>query len=237
MKVTRTINSILKKLGIEIKRYPTGDLSRRVKLLNNYKIDLIIDIGANKGEYTSELINLGYTGRIESFEPVSEVYHELNAISKKHKIWNTHKIALGDFDGQTEINIAGNINSSSLLEMLPRHEKSAPSSKYTKKENIHVRQLDSIINSLVKDNQNIFIKIDVQGYENVVLKGAEKTMDRIKGIQIEMSLEPLYQGSMLYKEMIDFLESKGFELHSIENGFSDPKTGKLLQCDGIFFRS
>lgn len=237
MKLTTTINSILNKFGVEIKRYPTGDLIRRMKMLNHYKIDLIIDVGANKGEYTSELINLGYKGRIESFEPVSEVYNELNAISKKHKIWNTHKIALGDFDGQTEINIAGNINSSSLLEMLPRHERSAPSSKYTKKENIHVRKLDSIFNSLEINNHNIFIKIDVQGYEKAVLNGAEKTIDRIMGIQIEMSLEPLYQGSMLYREMIEFLESKGFELYSIENGFSDPKTGKLLQCDGIFFRS
>jgi FkbM family methyltransferase len=233
----KAINSILNKLGVEIKRYPTGDLSRRMKMLNNHKIDLIIDVGANKGEYTSELIDLGYSGRIESFEPLCEVYNELNTISKKHNTWSTHKIALGDFDGKTEINVAGNINSSSLLEMLPRHEKSAPTSKYTKKETIHVQKLDSILNSIVSDNQNIFIKIDVQGYEMAVLKGAENSLDKIKGIQIEMSLEPLYQGSMLYREMIEFLESKGFELYSIENGFSDPITGKLLQIDGIFFRS
>ena len=216
MKVTRTINSILKKLGIEIKRYPTGDLSRRVKLLNNYKIDLIIDIGANKGEYTSELINLGYTGRIESFEPVSEVYHELYAISKKHKIWNTHKIALGDFDGQTEINIAGNINSSSLLEMLPRHEKSAPSSKYTKKENIHVRQLDSIFNSLVKDNQNIFIKIDVQGYELKVLKGAKEKLNSVDYIITEVNKSELYEKCALIGEIDEYLSEYGFERAELE---------------------
>lgn len=236
MLLIETINNIIRKFGAEIVRFPKGDLERRVKMINHNKIDLIIDVGANKGEYTSELINLGYKGAVESFEPVREVYAKLVKESKNHNQWNTHNIALGDFDGETEINIAGNINSSSLLNMLPKHEQSAPQSKYVRKEKILVKKLDSIFTTLLKNNSKVFLKIDVQGYEMAMLKGAENSLKNIQGIQIEMSLESLYEGSVLYKEMIKYLEEKGFELYSIENGFADPLSGKLLQCDGIFFK-
>ena len=236
MLLIKTINNILRKFGAEIVRFPKGDLKRRVKMMNHNKIDLIIDVGANKGEYTSELINLGYKGAVESFEPVREVYTKLVKESKNHKQWNAHNIALGNFDGETEINIAGNINSSSLLNMLPKHEQSAPNSKYVRKENILVKKLDSIFTTLLNNNSKVFLKIDVQGYEMEILKGAEICLKNIQGIQIEMSLESLYEGSVLYKEMIKYLEEKGFELYSIENGFTDPLSGKLLQCDGIFFK-
>ncbi len=236
MILIKALNKIFNKLGAEIVRYPIGDLKRRLKMLNHYQIDLIIDVGANIGEYTSELINLGYSGRIESFEPIGEVYNKLFTVSKKYKNWNTHKIALGDFDGESEINVAGNINSSSLLKMMPKHEQSAPQSKYIRTEKISVNKLDTIFNTIANSSNNIFMKIDVQGYEMAMLNGAAKSLDNIIGLQIELSLVPLYENSVLFNDMLAFIESKGFELYSFENGFSDPVSGKLLQCDGIFFK-
>ena len=236
MIIIKILNNILKYIGAEIVRYPKNDLKRKLKMLNQRKINLIIDVGANKGEYTLELIHLGFKGYIESFEPISEAYKILSIRSKNNKNWNTSRIAIGDFDGESEINIAGNINSSSLLNMLPRHIKSEPNSKYLRKERILVNRLDTLFSRNMILDKKIFLKIDVQGYELNVLKGAEFIINNIEGIQIEMSLEPLYEGSILYKDMIHFLEMKGFELYSIENGFSDPHTGKLLQFDGVFFK-
>ncbi len=230
------LNFVLKKIGVEFVRFPKGDLKRRIKMLKHFNIDLIIDVGANKGEYTLELIELGYKGSIVSIEPLSVVYQLLELKSKKYKFWNTLKIALGDFDGETEINVAGNINSSSLLDMLPNHINSSPNSKYIRKEKIVIRKLDSIFSSIVNTGNRVFIKIDVQGYERQLLTGAVNSLNDIVGIQVEMSLEPLYDGSILFEELIEFLEGKGFQLYSIENGFSDPETGKLLQIDGIFFK-
>lgn len=120
--------------------------------------------------------------------------------------------------------------------MLPEHEKSAPESKYIRKEKIMVNKLDTIFKSFYKPNNKVFMKIDVQGYEMAMLNGVEESLKDITGLQIELSLEPLYEKSVLFKDMIYFVESKGFELYSLENGFSDPKSGKLLQCHGIFFR-
>jgi hypothetical protein len=82
----------------------------------------------------------------------------------------------------------------------------------------------------------MFLKIDTQGYELPVLEGATRTLKRCVGVQAEMSLLPLYQGQVLFREIIGWLEQREFELWSLLPGFSDPATGRLLQVDGVFFR-
>ena len=69
-----------------------------------------------------------------------------------------------------------------------------------------------------------------------VLSGASQVLGKIKGIQMELSLVPLYKGQTLFREMLDKLEHLGYELHAIVPGFTDFETGRLLQMDGIFFR-
>ena len=80
------------------------------------------------------------------------------------------------------------------------------------------------------------MKIDTQGYESKVLKGAENSLPRISTVQMEMSLVPLYDGERLFHEMCALMSDKGYTLVAIENGFSDPASGQLLQVDGIFHR-
>lgn len=138
-------NIFLNRIGAELRRYPAGDLNRRMKMLRFHDIDLVIDVGANKGEYGMELIKLGYNGEIVSFEPIGQLYQILIKEAQKYKTWKVFNTALGDFDGEYEINVAGNLNSSSLLEMLPAHENRAPESKYCRKEKIMVNRIDTIL--------------------------------------------------------------------------------------------
>lgn len=70
-----------------------------------------------------------------------------------------------------------------------------------------------------------------------VLKGAEQSLDKITGVQLEMSLNPSYEQVIIFDEIYDFMKKKGFKLYSIENGFYNPKTGQLNEIEGIFFRS
>jgi len=80
----------------------------------------------------------------------------------------------------------------------------------------------------------VMMKIDTQGYEKNVIDGALTSLNRIKIIQLEMSIVPLYENETLFVEMIQYLDNNGFILYSLENGFSNPTTGQLLQVDGIF---
>ncbi|REO49609.1 FkbM family methyltransferase, partial [Mycobacterium tuberculosis] len=80
-------------------------------------------------------------------------------------------------------------------------------------------------------------KIDVQGFEKQVIAGGDSTVhDRCVGMQLELSFQPLYEGGMLIREALDLVDSLGFTLSGLQPGFTDPRNGRMLQADGIFFR-
>jgi FkbM family methyltransferase len=234
LKIKRFFNSTF---GIEIIKYPTPELDRRIKLLKNYNIDTVLDVGANIGQYGSELRNIGFNGKIISFEPTSEAFKKLQKLAKNDKNWDVHNFSLGDFDGETEINIAKNSVSSSMLESLPQLTLSAPDAKFINKETISVKKIDSIFEELDLKNKNIYLKIDTQGYENMVINGAKNSLTQIKGIQIEMALIPTYEDAITFEAMIEKLKSFNFNTTSIESGYYDKNTGKLLEVDGVFFKN
>jgi len=122
------------------------------------------------------------------------------------------------------------------MEILPGHTDSEPASKIIGKENIKVYTLDSIADKFIVDNNITFLKIDTQGFEEKVLKGAETTLKRVKGVQLELSLVKLFEGQKLYLELIEMMKSFGFDLYSVEPAFTDKRTGRLLQVNGLFFR-
>lgn len=143
-------------------------------------------------------------------------------------------MALGDFDGDTQISISGHQTSSSLLPISGHHIRAIPSSAYVGKETVKILRLDSLLNNTIFPKERIYLKVDVQGYERHVLQGGAQTLKQTRAIEIELSMAVMYEGSPMYYEMIDYLESQGFGLVSIETVFSDPLTGYMLQADGIF---
>lgn len=232
--IGRLVNKLLKKVNLEIKTYPDFDSKRRMQIINNYKIDTLFDIGANCGQYSKNLREMGYNGKIISFEPLKSAFEKLEQVSSGDKKWIVNNYAMGDKNIKSVINVAGNSYSSSILDMLPNHLNSAPESRYINKQEIVIKKLDSIYSSFCSIKNSVMVKIDTQGYEKNVLDGAAKSLKNIKIIQLEMSILPLYENEMLFIEMINYLDKKGFQLSSLENGFADPYTGQLLQVDGIF---
>lgn len=240
MLIIREIRRLLRSLGYDIYRFTpaTHPLARRKKLFETFSIDVVLDVGANTGQFGNELRkDIGYTNKILSFEPLSSAFEVLSISAKHDANWEIFNFALGDIEERNEINIAGNSYSSSLLDMLPSHEMSAPDSRYVGREVIEIKMLDSIFDDLCKPGDHIYLKIDTQGFESKVLKGAKKSLERIDTVQLEMSLVPLYKDVLLFTNMCMLMNDMGFSLVAIESGFSDPVSGQLLQVDGIFHRS
>jgi len=206
---------------------------RRIKLLRHYGINLIFDIGANTGQYAKNMRSLGYMGRLVSFEPLSEAFVKLKRNTKNDPLWEAVNIAIGEVNENRIINIAGNSRSSSFLPMLPLHIKYSPHTKYIDKEKVTMKTLDSIIDKYMRCDEKLFLKIDTQGYEKEVINGALKSLEKISGIQMELSLVSLYEGEGLFSEMINLMENLGYLLVSLEPGYSIP-TGQLFQVDAIF---
>jgi hypothetical protein len=117
------------------------------------------------------------------------------------------------------------------------HVDAAPQSRYVEKQTVNVERLDVLAPRLLAPDVHLLLKVDTQGYEMEVLKGATGLFPRIAALQLELSLIPLYDGAPGFAEMIQFAQSRGYELFGIVPGFRDRLSGRLLQADGFFVRS
>ena len=239
MSIRQVLHNLLRQRGYDVVHFSPRQhpLALRKKLLNSYNVNVILDVGADVGQWAKTMRQeLGFSGRIVSFEPLRSTFSLLQKNAARDSRWQVLNYALGDKETVTRINIAQNSHSSSFLDILPRHIEAAPQSQYVGTETVEIRTLDSIFDSLRSPGDNVYLKIDTQGYEGRVIKGAEKCLTHIATIQIEMSLVGLYQDQMLFDDMYCLMCGKGYELVSIETGFSDPVSGRILQVDGIFHR-
>jgi FkbM family methyltransferase len=207
-----------------------------IKLLNHHRIDIVFDIGANIGYYAHAIRKMGYKGKIVSFEPMKSAFDSLQYLSKGDKLWFSENIGLGDFNGSAEINVSSNSVSSSLLQPVNDFFKVAPNAEYVGKESIEIRRFDSVAGKYLSGHDNIFLKVDTQGFERCVLDGCGEYLNTIKGVQLELSIVPFYKGQSDYIDFINFLSRLRFIPQLFEPGFSDGETGQMFEFDAIFFR-
>lgn len=209
---------------------------RFVHALDLHGVDTVLDIGANVGQFGRELRRAGFTGRIISLEPLAEAFAVLQRQAASDSSWITERSAVGAAVGTLTMNVAANSVSSSALPMLELHADAAPQSRYVTTEDVPATTVDELVKRHSVTPESTLLKIDVQGYEAPVLAGAAATLDRFAAVRTEMSLVPLYEGQVLFGEILNELNGRGFDLWQLEPGFVEPSTGRLLQADGVFFR-
>lgn len=229
----QTVRRLLSFFGLRLEFIRTSE-----SCFSKLDIGLVIDVGANIGQYGLEIRREGYTGSIYSFEPLIDAYERLLQNTYDDKKWHVHsRCAVGDSIDEVEINVAGNSYSSSIKEMLPSHISAAPNSGTVGTNYAKMITLDSLIDMWQSQEGRILLKIDTQGFEEEVLKGADMTIAYVRAVQIELSVVELYKGQSLYRYFFDLLEAKGFCLYRIIPGFMDDQSGRLLQFDAIFVRN
>lgn len=238
----KAIRSLLHRWDLDIFQLSaieeTVSVIRRRRLMAEAAIDIVIDVGANEGQFGSFLRHqIGYTGTVVSFEPVSSAFAVLSRrVAADPNNWQVVNKALGSQPGTATIHVSANSQSSSLLNMLDRHSRSAPDSVYVGKEEITVSTLDIEFTALGLDGARTYLKIDTQGFERSVIEGAERTLAGVRLIELEMSFVPLYEGQPLFAEMLELMRAKGFVMVSIDPMFIDRKTQEILQADVLFAR-
>ncbi len=229
--------------GLEVSRRRSADepkLShfdhRRNEMMRDHEADLVLDVGASRGFYAMKLRAAGYHGRIVSFEPLQDSFSTLKHHAEGDASWTVERVALGKADCEEVIHVAGNAVSSSLLPMDARHLRAAPEAAYVSDECVSVVRLDSVADTYFAYATRGYLKLDVQGCEDQVLLGATETLKRVAFIESELSLCQLYDGQMLYVDMIKLLAELDFDLVAVEDAFVETATGRTLQIDGIFAR-
>lgn len=207
-----------------------------VQLLRGCRPDVVVDVGANVGQFARTIRSFGYAGDIVSFEPVSSTYRRLAVNADDDPHWYTVNCALGAAEGEATINISSNDSlSSSLLPMEDLHRDAFPGSGYVASEPVRVRRLDDVeVPALAADR--VFLKVDAQGFEHEVVAGAEDLLGRTVGIQLELSLAPLYSGGWTFWDAMDWLRDQDFQPHHFVPGVVDRRTMQTLQVDVIGLR-
>jgi FkbM family methyltransferase len=232
------VRSLIRTLGYDVRRWygPHQDLFYRFQFsLQRRRVTVLLDLGANIGQFARLIRKAGYSGKIISFEPLSDAHAKLLIAAQHDRLWTVApRGALGANRGVFQINIAANSQSSSILDMLERHIAGAPESRYVGKETVTMTTLDDFLDGEPDlADTAIALKLDTQAE---VLAGLDKWSDRVEVIMTEMSLVALYQGQIKFLDLYRIIEDRGYRCISIEPGFIDPRTYEVLQVDAIFER-
>lgn len=199
-------------------------------------VDTVLDVGANLGQYGAGLRAGGYRGRLVSCEPLPDAYAELAKRAAADVRWTSVCAAVGSEPGTVEVNVAANSYSSSILPMTDAHLGAAPGSRYVGTVRVPMTTVAELIGSQSLTPARTLLKVDTQGYESPVLDGAGERLAEFAAVQLELSLVPLYTGQVLAHELCARLAGLDFTLFSLEGGFGDRLTGRMLQFDGLFVR-
>jgi len=202
------------------------------------RINCVIDVGANVGAYGTMLRRTGYRGRIVSLEPVSEVYDQLLRKAANDKLWHTVKVACGSRNEDADINVFDVSLHSSLLSPSKNMKANIESTYIERTEKVSVKRLDSMFEEFVAelDEPRVFLKIDTQGFDLEVVKGAGDCMQRISGVQSEVSVIPLYEGTPDYLQALSMFRELGFEPTGFFPIFHSPTSHHLIEFDAVLTR-
>jgi FkbM family methyltransferase len=188
------------------------------------KIDYIIDVGANAGQFAFMARYCWPASHIDCFEPDPNPFELLKEKYQYSQHISLFDCALGEEDGELPLLLGVTSAQNSFL---VEHNKSAKGSK-----SVPVKTLNGIYSE--NNLSNTLLKVDVQGYELQVLRGGSNILSRLKFILLEVSLAELYENGARLDEIWYFLRRQGYSYAGIIDQYKDPHSGRILQMDVIF---
>lgn len=236
------IRDLIRTLGLDVRPNDINSRSdlRLVHYLKIHHITTVLDVGANTGQFARKLLRAGYDRSIVSFEALPHVHDELKAASQRYgsQRWTVApRCALGDQGGLVEFHVTNNLQSSSMLKPSEQMRSLSPTLEPREILTVECRRLDEVWDAGSSAACDTFLKIDAQGAEPFIINSATKVMPRIKGLLLEMPVLPLYEGQMRGRDLDRLVTDLGFELWDQYPGFRDGSTGRLFECDAVYFRA
>lgn len=201
-------------------------------LLRELRVDVLLDVGANRGQFAQQARRQGYRGRIVSFEPVPDLVEVLEREAADDPDWQVHACALGEEDGTAEIHWSPGTLSSLL-----------PASDFGRQWNdalddmavreIAVRRLDGLWDEVTAglDAPRPFLKMDTQGYDVATFRGAGDRVAQLLGLQSEVAMVPIYDGMPRLLDQLALYEAAGFETTGMFPVNRDRDTLRAIEFD------
>ncbi|MGI8682214.1 MAG: FkbM family methyltransferase [Mycobacteriales bacterium] len=207
-------------------------------LLKKYRVNCVLDVGANTGQYVEMLRRIGFAGHVVSFEPVPREFALLAAKAAADRHWTVHQLALGSEDGSLEMYVVPGTCSSAL-----------PASEYGVRrfqslgrpdmEKVPVRRLDALLDSVLpaeRSGRRLFLKLDTQGYDVEAFRGLGDRQCDVVAMQSELALLPIYAGMPRLPEALEVYEQAGFEVTGLFPVNWDGPTRRVIEYDCVLAR-
>ncbi|WP_375454038.1 FkbM family methyltransferase [uncultured Methylobacterium sp.] len=199
------------RMGLPLPGRPLQALAEHVglrDLIRRERIDVVLDVGANTGQFAQGLRQAGFAGRILSFEPVRRDFEAASLRMRNDPLWTGLRMALGDVDGTAAINVVPSLTvMNSLLAPIT-------ASRPLDIEQVDIRRLDGLLLDLLPDlaARRILLKMDTQGYDLRCFSGAEGCLGAVQALYSELSVLPIYAGAPHYLQSLARYEAAGFAL-------------------------
>jgi FkbM family methyltransferase len=232
------VRRLARKAGFDVVSYSPmcSHELRRAQLLRERGVGLVLDGGANRGQYAKRLRQLGYEGEILSVEPIPEVFAELARAARQDSRWHCVNAALGETAGEASLHLNPISEVSSLLAATGAVNTAGWQEGSTIR--VPMRTVDEVVaDSGSARSVPLFLKLDLQGYELPALAGAARSLERVCAIELEASTVALYRDAALLPEVVARLDALGFAVFSVDSALVDYESGRILQLDLLFTRA
>ena len=213
---------------------PRTHASSRQHALRRHGVDVVLDVGANAGQYATSLREGGFAGRIVSVEPLDEAFAALASAAAGDPSWTAVQAALAAAPGTLDMHVTSDSRCSSVLR--PAAIVALPGGSPVALATVTARTLDDLSEEVVGAAEHLAVKLDAQGYEREILAGAAITLVRARVLELEMALVTTYEGAPLISELLPVLTAQGFSVISIEPGHRDRTTGQVYDVDVLMER-
>jgi FkbM family methyltransferase len=236
-RLRQNFNRLLRLFGYQIKSVQQLPNEKLLGISQRYNIRTILDAGANEGQFALWSREFFPEATIYSFEPVHTTFKTLELIAKEKHQWDVFQVALSDTCEDRHIfHHINHPSSSSLHESTATEIALFPDTKEKVLENVSCVTLDHWLkNSKIILNEDILLKLDVQGHETCVLMGAKDVLAKTSVVIAEVIVGSLYHEQARFVDIVHLLAESGFQFQGVlEHGFD--QSGSVISLDAVFIK-
>lgn len=236
--LSKTVRGTLNRFGWDVER--VHQIPKHTLLgLREHPIRSIIDVGANVGQFAKHMRTVFPEATIYCFEPLPTAYEALAAWTRGQPAGRVHafKVAVGDSEGTVEMHHHTEFSpSSSILESTEELKERFPQTRSQAVEHVPLTTLDAALAGLDEPPRGeVLLKIDTQGYEEFVLRGAPQTLDTVRACIVEVNLDTLYDGQASFAGVYDEITRHGLEYRgNFDQVYAED--GHVMFLDAVFVR-
>lgn len=237
MSLKGALRSGLNRVGFDVVRIHR---SPKRTLLGIAQLDFctVIDVGANEGQFAHLISRFFPRADLYCFEPLQGPYAELESWAQTQG-GRVHcfPLALGDHEGTVDMHLhQEHTPSSSLLEATESCHRIYPQTRSERLVPVRLSTLDRVLGGIVDDMElEILLKLDVQGFEDRVLRGGTRVLSKCRALLLEVSLEPLYEKQASFHGLVALAHELGFRYAgNLDQKYGDD--GRVVFLDAVFVR-